>query len=80
MALKIEILTPEDAQKQYKASYPVNRILGLAKRMDKLLDLLQSPVAIRVHSVKRAAPIVRGHTVEIEYHIDHAINEIEAAI
>lgn len=79
MALKIEILTPEDAHKRHRANYPINKILALAKRMDKLLDLLQSPVAIRVHSVKRAAPVTRGQRVNVEYHIDHEINQIAKA-
>ena len=80
MALKIEILTPEDAHKQYRSKYPINKILGLAKRMDKLLDLLHAPVAIRIHSVKRTGPVTRGNKVELEYHIDHEINEIAKAL
>ena len=79
MALKIEILTPDDAHKLYKSNYPINKILALAKRMDKLLDLLDAPVAIRIHSVKRSAPVTRGNKVELEYHIDHEINEIAKA-
>jgi hypothetical protein len=80
MALKIEILTPDDAQKKYRSKYPVNKILGLAKRMDKLLDLLDAPVAIRVHSVKRQGPVTKGNKVNVEYHINHEINEIEKAL
>jgi hypothetical protein len=80
MALKIEILTPEDAHKRFSRQYPVNKILGLAKRMDKLLDLLDAPVAIRIHSVKRQAPVTRGNKVELEYHIDHEINEIAKSL
>lgn len=80
MALKIEILTPEDAHRRYRSNYPVNKILGLAKRMDKLLDLLHAPVAIRVHSVKRAAPVTRGNRVSVEYTIDHEINAIAKAL
>ncbi len=79
MSLRIEILTPDDAHKKYKSNYPINKILALAKRMDKVLDLLHSPVAIRIHSVKRAAPVTRGNKVNIEYTIDHEINEISKA-
>lgn len=80
MALKIEILTPDDAHKKFKSNYPTNKILALAKRMDKLLDLLDAPVAIRIHSVKRSAPITKGRKVEVEYHIDHEINEIAKSL
>ena len=76
MALKIEILTPDDAHKKFSRNYPINKILGLAKRMDKLLDLLDAPVAIRIHSVKRTGPVTRGNKIELEYQIDHEINEI----
>ncbi|MBI2077004.1 MAG: hypothetical protein HYT80_01350 [Euryarchaeota archaeon] len=77
MALKIEILTPDDASKRFNKTYPVNKILGLAKRMDKLLDLLDAPVAIRIHSVKRTGPVTRGKKIELEYHVDHSINDIQ---
>jgi hypothetical protein len=80
MAVKIEILTPDDAHKKYKSNYPINKLLALAKRMDKLLELLQSPVAIRIHSVKRQAPITKGNKVNVEYTIDHEINEIAKAL
>lgn len=76
MPLKIEILTPDDAHKRHKGNYPVDKILALSKRLDRLLDLLAAPVAVRIHSVKRAAPITRGKKVSVEYIVDHEINDI----
>lgn len=76
MPLKIEILTPDDAHKRHKGNHPVDKILALSRRMDQLLDLLAAPVAIRIHSVKRAAPVTRGKTVSVEYLVDHEINRI----
>lgn len=76
MAFKIEVLTAEDAAKKYKSVYPTNKLLGLIKRIDRLLTLVDAPVAVRIHSVKRSAAIQRGKKVEVEYFVDKEIEKL----
>lgn len=53
MPLEIEVLTPEDAEKNLSTDDATRRILGLARQMDQLLESMDVPIAIRIHRVRR---------------------------
>lgn len=76
MGVKIEVMTAAEAAKKYKGSYPANKLLNLVKRIDRLLEIVDSPAAIRIHSIKRSAPITKGRKVEVEYFVDKEMAEI----